>query len=301
MSQIEIHNVSYMYDKKDPEHFDAVKDISLNIEKGDFVAIVGKTGSGKSTLVQMLNGLNSPTKGYIKVEDFFITSDKKLRKSLLKDQTQEIKDKNKKLAKLKKEVGMVFQFPEYQLFEENVLKDCMFGPKNFGFTQEEAKDTATKALKEVGIDESYFDRSPFELSGGEKRRVAIAGIVASNPTILVLDEPTAGLDSDGKNEILQIVNGFFLNGKTIIMVTHDMDIVLKYAKKVIVLNEGKVVKITTPSSLFNETNLEEYSLEEPLLFKFKRFLKENGSKINLSKIDDLDELIQAISKEYKNV
>ena len=294
---IKVNNVSYLYNKKENLDKAALKEISLTIKNKDFVTIVGKTGSGKSTLVQTFNALILPTFGYNEIEEFYITEDKKLKKELLKNKDKTIRKENKRYSKLKKKVGMVFQFPEYQLFSETVLKDVMFGPKNFGFSEEEAKERAIKALKDVGIPESYFDKSPFELSGGEKRRVAIAGIIASEPDILILDEPTAGLDPKGKKEILELIAAYHKTGKTVIVVTHDMDIVLEYSEKVIVLNNGKLIDILSPDELFKKENLEELSLEMPNIIKFKNQLKYWGFAGFLENINDFDSLIDAIVKE----
>ena len=294
---IKVNNVSYLYNKKENLDKAALKEISLTIKDKDFVTIVGKTGSGKSTLVQTFNALILPTFGYNEIEEFYITEDKKLKKELLKNKDKTIRKENKRYSKLKKKVGMVFQFPEYQLFSETVLKDVMFGPKNFGFSEEEAKERAIKALQDVGIPESYFDKSPFELSGGEKRRVAIAGIIASEPDILILDEPTAGLDPKGKKEILELIAAYHKTGKTVIVVTHDMDIVLEYSEKVIVLNNGKLIDILSPDELFKKENLEELSLEMPNLIKFKYQLKYWGFAGFLENINDFDSLIDAIVKE----
>ena len=293
---IKVNNVSYLYNKKENLEKAALKEISLTIKDKDFVTIVGKTGSGKSTLVQTFNALILPTFGYNEIEEFYITEDKKLKKELLKNKDKTVRKENKRYSKLKKKVGMVFQFPEYQLFSETVLKDVMFGPKNFGFSEEEAKERAIKALKDVGIPESYFDKSPFELSGGEKRRVAIAGIIASEPDILILDEPTAGLDPKGKKEILELIAAYHKTGKTVIVVTHDMDIVLEYSQKVIVLNNGKLIDILSPDELFKKENLEELSLEMPNLIKFKNQLKYWGFAGFLENINDFDGLIDAIVK-----
>ena len=300
MWQIKTKNLTYVYDKKDPNHYDALSNIDLEINKGDFVCIVGKTGSGKSTLVQTFNSLILPSTGYTQVETFYITSDKKLKKELLKNESKEVIEDNKHVANLRKKVGMVFQFPEYQLFSETILKDVMFGPKNFGMRDEEAKEVAIKSLKEVGIPESYFERSPFELSGGEKRRVAIADIIASSPDILVLDEPTAGLDPNGKKEIMALVKKIHETGKTVIIVTHDMNLVLNFANTVIVLNDAKLVEVTTPKELFNSDNLNKYSLEIPTIYKFINLLKNKGFAGNLNEINDIDTLIDRIC-EAQNV
>lgn len=294
MWQIKTNHLTYVYDKKDPNHYDALSDVSLEIKKGDLVCIVGKTGSGKSTLVQTFNNLISPTSGYCQVENFYITSDKKLKKELLKNQDKSVIEENKHVARLRRKVGLVFQFPEYQLFAETIIKDVMFGPKNFGLKEEEAKEVAKQSLIEVGIPESYFEKSPFELSGGEKRRVAIAGIIASDPDILVLDEPTAGLDPNGKIEIMNLIKRFHEKGRTIIIVTHDMNLVLNFAKTVIVLNDGKLIEVTSPEKLFQSPDIEKYSLEIPTLFKFINLLKNGGFAGNLSEIYDFDTLIERI-------
>ncbi len=300
MSLIETRNLTYIYDKKDPNGFDALHDINIQIEKGDFVAIVGKTGSGKSTLVQTFNALLLPTSGETRVENFIITGDKKRLKKELKELPIEAQKDNKKLSKLRKKVGMVFQFPEYQLFAENVLKDVMFGPKNFGLSEEEAKKKSIEALKNVGLNEKYFQKSPFELSGGEKRRVAIAGILASEPEVLILDEPTAGLDPIGKKEIMELIKKYHESGdKTIIVVTHDMDIVLNYAKKVIVLSDSKLIETLTPSELFNTHDLTNYSLEIPTIYKFKNLLKSKGFAGFLDDKNDFNSIIDEITRVKK--
>ena len=273
--QIKISNLSYTYLAKTPNEVEALHNVSLDIPEDKITAIIGHTGSGKSTLIQTLNGLLLPTSGEVRVGEYLITNKKK---------------KNKKIKELRKSLAIVFQFPEYQLFEETVEKDVAFGLKNYGYKEVEAIKLAHKALEEVGIDNSFYKRSPFELSGGEKRRVAIAGIIALNPDILVLDEPTAGLDPLGSKIILNLIDKFNKEGKTIILVTHDMNIVLNYSDHVIVMNDGKVAFEGTPSELFSG-DISTYSIDVPELFKFVKLLESKGIKLDLSKIRTIDDLI----------
>ena len=273
---IQIKNLYYSYIKG----VDALEDINLSFETGSITALIGETGSGKSTLVQNLNALLIPTQGEVQVDKFTVTNNKR---------------KNKKIKQLRKKLALVFQFPEYQLFEETVLRDVAFGVKNFGASQTEANEKAKEALKKVGIDESYYDRSPFELSGGEKRRVAIAGILAIEPEILVLDEPTAGLDAQGVTDIMSLVMDMHKEGKTIIIVTHDMDIVMKYCQNAVVLHEGQVVYSGKPYDLFNNYD-EEMSIEVPVLYQLCIKLKEKGIPLDLSKINNSDDLIKQVNE-----
>ena len=275
---VKVENVFYTYSPKSPTATLALNDVSLSIEEHSFVAFVGETGSGKSTLVQTLNALIVPNKGQIQVDDFVITSNPK---------------KNKRIKELRKHIGLVFQFPEYQLFEDTVEKDVAFGVKNFGAKEQEALEKAREAILSVGLDESYFTRSPFDLSGGEKRRVAIAGILAINPDILVLDEPTAGLDPKGVNDIMSLVCKMHEMGKTIILVTHDMDIVMKYCQKVFVLKKGKMVFEGTPYQLFAQDS-EDLSIEMPILFELARKLKNKGLKINVESIRNIDDFVKQL-------
>ena len=273
---IKVENLFYTYGIKSPNPSHALQGVSLTIEEHSFVAFVGETGSGKSTLIQNLNALLVPTSGQVEVDEFVVTSKAK---------------KNKNIKQLRKHIGVVFQFPEYQLFEETVEKDVAFGVKNFGANEEEALKKAHQALLSVGLDESYFKRSPFDLSGGEKRRVAIAGILAIEPDILVLDEPTAGLDPKGVSDIMSLVVKMHEDGKTIILVTHDMDIVMKYCEKVYALKKGKLAFEGDPYQLFALDN-EDLSIEVPALFELARKLKNKGLKIDIEKIRSVDDFVK---------
>lgn len=280
---IKISNVFYTYSPKTPNAYQALNDVSLTIEDKTFVAFVGETGSGKSTLVQTLNALLVPSMGQIEVDDFLITNKAK---------------KNKKIKELRKHIGLVFQFPEYQLFEETVEKDVAFGVKNFGADNKTALDKAHAALLSVGLNESYFTRSPFDLSGGEKRRVAIAGIIALEPDILVLDEPTAGLDPSGVNDIMSLLTVLHELGKTIIIVTHDMDIVMKYCEKVFVLKKGKIAFEGNPYQLFAKDN-EDLAIEVPALYELARKLKDKGLNLDITNIHNVDEFIDQLLENKK--
>lgn len=280
---IRFNDVFYTYQANSPFKSEALKGVSLEIKEGSFTCVVGHTGSGKSTLVQQLNGLLIPTSGSVEVNGFIV---EKKHKSL------------KNLHNLRKEVGIVFQFARYQLFEESIEQDVAFGPMNFGVKKEEALEIAHKCLKTVGIDESLFKRSPFEVSGGQRRRVAIAGILALEPKILVLDEPTAGLDPRGASEILKLFKSLNEKGATIILVTHDINIVYQYADDVIVMNEGKIELHCSPEELFKE-DVEKYSLETPLIQKTVNALLEKGMKINPAKIRNVHDLALEIARLKK--
>ena len=280
---IKIENLSYVYLKKTPNEVKALDNVSLEIPEKKITAIVGHTGSGKSTLIQTLNGLLIPSSGEVTIGDFKITNNPR---------------KNKRIKELRKYVSIVFQFPEYQLFEETVEKDVAFGLKNYGYKQEEAIEKAHEALAKVGLDESFYKRSPFELSGGEKRRVAIAGIIAIDPEVLVLDEPTAGLDPLGSKIILDLITELNKNGKTIILVTHDMDIVMKYADHVVVINDSKIAFDGVPSDLFSG-DVSSYSIEIPKLFLFSKMLQEKGLNIDLKTIHNIDDLFNQIEENIK--
>lgn len=279
---IKVNNIFHTYFKKTPNAVLALNNVSLEIKEHEFVAFVGETGSGKSTLVQHFNALLLPDSGTIEVNDYVITSNKR---------------KNKKLQPLRKAVGLIFQFPEYQLFEETVLKDVSFGPRNFGFNLDESIIKAKEALSLVGIDESYYERSPFELSGGERRKVAIAGILALNPDVLILDEPTAGLDYQASDEVMELVNMMYQKGKTIILVTHDMNLVLKYASKAYYLKNGEISFSGTPIELFKQ---DFHTLEIPRLFFMTRELNKRGFNIPFENIHSISDVLDFYMKEDKN-
>ena len=281
---IQIKDLRYVYMPKSPNAQVALDGISFDIPNHDFAAFIGRTGSGKSTLVQHLNALLIPSSGEVVVDDFHITSKKR---------------KNKHIKELRKHLSLVFQFPEYQLFEETVEKDVAFGLRNFGYKEKEALEEAHKALLAVGLDEKYFKRSPFELSGGEKRRVAIAGIIAINPDILVLDEPTAGLDVKGSHDVMSLVLKMYEGGKTVLMVTHDMELVMKYCKTVYVLKDGKLDYQGPVSTLFNNVG-EDSAIEIPPLYKLAQKLKERGAPIEIEKIKETKDLVYQI-KNWRNV
>ena len=270
--------VEHTYSEHPPVSYHALKGIDLNIKTGSMTALIGHTGSGKSTLIQHINALLLPTAGEIKVDDILITAT----------------DKPETLKPLRKKAGLVFQFPEYQLFEETILKDIIFGPKNFGVNEEEAIEIAKETLELVGLDESYLEKSPFDLSGGQKRRVAIAGILAMNPDILILDEPTAGLDPQGAKEMLNLFQKINQQGKTVILVSHDMNQVLEYCDDVVVMNKGRVEKHVTVDELFRETEyLTSLSIDLPMITSFILELNANGYHIDPS-LKDINQLIEEI-------
>ena len=256
-----LDNVSYTYQEGTPFASAALSDVSLTIEDGSYTAIIGHTGSGKSTILQLLNGLLVPTKGSVRVFDTLITST----------------SINKQIRQIRKQVGLVFQFAENQIFEETVLKDVAFGPQNFGVSVEDAEAIAREKLDLVGIDESLFERSPFELSGGQMRRVAIAGILAMEPSILVLDEPTAGLDPIGRKELMALFEKLHQDGITIVLVTHLMDDVAEFADQVYVMEKGRLVKSGAPSLVFQNLEfMENIQLGVPKITRFAQRLADRG-------------------------
>lgn len=262
---VEIKNLSHTYSEGSPFEFKALKDINITIEDGSFIGIIGHTGSGKSTLIQHLNGLLTPTSGTVLVDgkDIFET-------------------KKTELIQLRHQIGLVFQYPEHQLFEETVQKDVAFGPKNQGLSEEEIEARVKQSIKMVGLDYDVLkDKSPFELSGGQMRRVAIAGVLAMEPSVLILDEPTAGLDPRGREEILAQIKALHQQKQiTVILVSHSMEDIGKMVDKILVLNEGEVIFFDTPNCVFTEiSTLESIGLAVPEVTYLMRRLKEKYPEI----------------------
>ncbi|MEF2608355.1 MAG: energy-coupling factor transporter ATPase [Faecalicoccus sp.] len=279
---IEINHLEHVYNAGTPFEHSALHGIDLSIPEGKVTAIIGQTGSGKSTLVQHLNGLLIPSAGTLDICGFHI-------QPLLK-----IKD----VKALRKEVGLVFQFPEYQLFEETIEKDIAFGPKNFGVEEEKANELVKKILPMVGLDESYLQRSPFELSGGQKRRVAIAGILVLDPKVLVLDEPTAGLDPQGAKEMMSLFMDLNrTHNKTILLVSHDMEHVMRYCDHVIVLDHGKVLQESDVHTFFEHPEwMIKVGINPPAIIRLKLMLKEKGFLIP-DEILELDALVKCVREQ----
>lgn len=262
---IKIENLTHVYMPKTPFEKKALDEVNLVIKDGEFLALIGHTGSGKSTLIQHLNGLLEPSSGRILVDDIDLTN------------------KETKLTDIRKKIGLVFQYPEYQLFEETIEKDIAFGPNNLGLSEEEVSDRVKKAMEMVGLDyETYKDVSPFDLSGGQKRRVAIAGVIAMKPKVLILDEPTAGLDPKGRDDILEQIKILHEKYKmTIVLVSHSMEDVGKLAERIVVMNKGKVALMGKPAEIFKEVEtLEEIGLAVPQVTYLMRTLKEKGFNVS---------------------
>ena len=262
---IKIENLVHIYMPKSPFEKVALNNVNIEVKDGEFVALIGHTGSGKSTLIQHMNGLLKPTSGRIVVDGEDITKEKV------------------KLTDIRKKVGLVFQYPEYQLFEESIEKDIEYGPRNLGLDQEEITRRVKKAMQMVGLDyERYKDQSPFDLSGGQKRRVAIAGVIAMEPKILILDEPTAGLDPKGRDDILEQIKILHKEyNMTIILVSHSMEDVGKLAERIIVMNKGEVALEGAPSKVFKEVEmLEEIGLAVPQVTYLMRALRDKGFNVS---------------------
>lgn len=262
---IKIENLTHVYMPKSPFEKKALDNVNLLIEDGEFLALIGHTGSGKSTLIQHLNGLLEPTSGRILVDDIDITN------------------KEAKLTEIRKKIGLVFQYPEYQLFEETIEKDIAFGPNNLELSSEEVSRRVKKSMEMVGLDyETYKNVSPFDLSGGQKRRVAIAGVIAMEPKVLILDEPTAGLDPKGRDDILEQIKLLHEKYKmTIVLVSHSMEDVGKLAQRIVVMNKGKVELLGKPSEVFKEVEtLEKIGLAVPQVTYLMRVLRERGFDVS---------------------
>ena len=272
--QINLKDVSYIYNEKTPYEKEVLNNINLGIERGRYTVIVGKTGSGKSTLIEHFNGLLIPTSGEVNVGEMVIVApkNKKERRVLAK-----------KLRELRKSVSVLFQFSEQQLFETTVLKDIIFAPLNYGISEKEAIERAKELISLVGLDESYLEKSPFELSGGEMRKVALCGVLALEPKVLILDEPTIALDYRSREEIMDMVKTLQKEKKmTIVLVTHNMDYVLKYADIVHVINSGEIAFSGLPEELYsNKELLKDNSLELPEILKFYYQLKKQNIDIGL--------------------
>ena len=283
---IELKNVTYTYSPETAYEIHALKNINLVIPDGQFMGIIGHTGSGKSTLIQHFNALIRPTSGTILYNGEDVWEEKYDRR------------------KLRSEVGLVFQYPEHQLFESDVLSDVCFGPMNQGLSREEAEKEARKALAHVGFKEEYFSKSPFELSGGQKKRVAIAGVLAMNPKILILDEPTAGLDPKGRDDILdQIQLLHKMRGITIILVSHSMEDIAKYVERLVVMNHGEAVFDDTPRKVFSHyQELEKMGLAAPQITYIMHALKEKGLDVDVNAItveEAKDSILKALKKGGK--
>jgi hypothetical protein len=273
-------HISYIYSPGTAYEKKALDDVSLTINKGEFVGIIGHTGSGKSTLIQHFNGLEKATSGTIYFDG------------------QDIYDKDFNMKSLRSRVGLVFQYPEHQLFETTVLEDVKFGPKNLGLSKVEVDLRAFEAIKQVGLSEKCYDDSPFELSGGQKRRVAIAGVLAMKPEILILDEPTAGLDPRGRDEILDQIAKLHEEGLTVILVSHSMEDVAKYADRIIAMNSGKVAFDGTPKEVFRHyKELERMGLSAPQITYVMQAMKELGLDVDTD-VSTVEEAKEEILKAF---
>lgn len=275
---IEFKQVNYFYNYQTKMQTQALFDINLKIENQQIVAVIGKTGSGKSTLIQHINGLLKPQSGSIEIDDLTLEAD----------------SKNETLFKIRQKVGMTFQFAENQLFANSVLEDVKFGPLNFGQSQQEAEENAKRALKQVGIDEKLFDQSPFDLSGGQMRKVALAGILSYQPETIIFDEPTVGLDPKSASDVIELIKDLKAKQKTQIIVSHDMNLIWQLADKVVVLDQGRIIAFDSPEVIFgNQKIVEKMNLQRPFIFDVSK-------KIGLSpkeRITNFSELAAEIKKK----
>ncbi|MDY5435727.1 energy-coupling factor transporter ATPase [Peptostreptococcus porci] len=282
---IKVENLTYIYDEGMPFAHKALDNVSFEIENGDFVGLIGHTGSGKSTLIQHLNGLIKPHSGKIFINDFDITQ----------------KDQN--LTEIRKRVGIVFQYAEYQLFEETVERDIAFGPSNLGLSEDEISKRVKKAMSDVGLDyDMYAEKSPFDLSGGQKRRVAIAGVIAMHPEVLILDEPTAGLDPGGRDEIFELIKSLHDNNDmTVILSSHSMDDMAKLVNTLMVMNKGRLEFMGSPRDVFrdNADKLKSMGLDIPQVLELAIKLRKNGFNIK-NDVINIQEVRDEITRCIKN-
>jgi len=285
--QIKVNHLTYTYMKNTPFEKNALDCVEVTIPSGQFTSIIGHTGSGKSTLVQHFNGLLKPTDGSLTIGEWTIRHD----------------TKQKRLYPLRRQVGMVFQFPEHQLFHETILQDVAYGPMNFGFSKEESERIARKCLLNVGIDEKLFDRSPFDVSGGQMRRVAIAGVLALDPELLILDEPTAGLDPEGQEMMMKLFHDWYeeKEGRSLILVTHQMEDAARYSDEVIVMDGGNVIDRGTPKQIFaKKAELEKIGLAVPESVQLLEALQaQSKSELNTSAFTLEDTVESILSFLYK--
>ncbi|MGG3561295.1 energy-coupling factor ABC transporter ATP-binding protein [Neobacillus rhizosphaerae] len=282
---ISLQHIEYRYQANTPFERIALEDVSIDIPSGTYLAIIGHTGSGKSTVLQHLNALLQPTNGTVKIGEHEIRAQKK----------------NKNLKQVRQKVGIVFQFPEHQLFEETVEKDIIFGPLNFGVSETEAKKRARLALKQVGLGEDVLEKSPFDLSGGQMRRVAIAGVLAMEPDVIVLDEPTAGLDPRGRKEIMDMFYTLHKDRNlSTILVTHSMEDAARYADQIVIMQQGKVVNKGTPEEIFSApAQLVQMGLDVPEVVRFQLKLEEKiGVKLDKMYLS-IEELSEAVTETLK--
>lgn len=282
--ELSTKQLAHVYSEGTPKEHRAIHDVSIDVPPGSFYAIIGHTGSGKSTFIQHLNGLLKPTSGSVHIGNTTIKAD----------------EKPKRLKEVRKRVGMVFQYPEHQLFEETIEKDICFGPRNFGVSEKEAKRRAKETLRLVGLDEEYLERSPFELSGGQMRRVAIAGVLAMNPEVLILDEPTAGLDPSGQREMMELFISLQKEKEiTIILVTHSMEDAARYADRIFVMADGTLYLEGTPDEIFRqEDKLSDVGLDIPESTRFIKAVQERfGTTLEAGyTMEDAVELVDQLLK-----
>lgn len=303
--KIKVLDITHTFQSNIVEKFDAISNVKFNINENEYIGIIGPTGSGKTTLIEHLNGLLIPTKGSVEFDYSITKYNKKTKSEKVINKTKVIKKSWKKIKninEIRRLVGIVFQFSEYQLFEETVEKDIIFGPINMGISKEEALKIAKESIVKVGLDVSFLNKNPFELSGGQKRRVAIAGILSMKPKILIFDEPTAGLDPEGSYEILKLFDQLSQEGTTIIIVTHDLDHVLEHTKRTIFIRKGKIIKDgPTLDILSDEKLLIENKMSIPKIINLTNKINKKY-QMNIpycTNVDQFTKIINKIRKEKK--